>query len=367
MANKFDPILGKLRQSDVISVLPTQEPTIDDLFGVESEGSCTLDEVAGNGIMNLSSTISGIYYVVYKDGTELTGGFGNNGTIEIDCSAGITADSHTFVVKMRVGKYESTGTSSFLVDVLPNAPLIDSVNGDTSTPGSGSDDTPDVVISGVEDGDLVTVYDGTTEVGSDTATTTSITITTDALSEDEHILTAKITRNSLDSAASDSFAYTYEVGGVVDVLDQEETTADGGIATGGDCAFTARFTPTQSGFIQKVEFLLKSSTGDSTVATAELWSMSGSSMGSKIATIQQRSLSSIPSGNTWYTFTTAGTDATITASTEYCLVLSTTAPAGYIHTLAHDVGSGEHYATAIPIVSWGDHGQRICFKQYYST
>ena len=154
---------------------------------------------------------------------------------------------------------------------------------------------------------------------------------------------------------------------MADILDRYDTQNDNPIATGGNCAFASRFTPTVSGYIPKVEFLLKSATGTATVATAELWSMSGANMGTKISTIEQLNLSSVPSTATWYEFKTAGTDATITASTQYSLVITTTAPSGkYIHVLAHNAGgTAEHYSTAIPPVTWGTHGQIPCFKQYY--
>ncbi len=93
--------------------------------------------------------------------------------------------------------------------IPPSAPTIYSVDGDTSGEYEGTTATPEVVINDVLEGDLVTVYNGDTNVGSDTANSTSITITTDELEEGEHTLTATILRNGIGSERSDSFIYTY--------------------------------------------------------------------------------------------------------------------------------------------------------------
>jgi hypothetical protein len=97
---------------------------------------------------------------------------------------------------------------------VPDAPVISTVNGDSS-PAEGSLSTPEVYITGIASGDLVKVYDGETEVASDTSDSTTITLTTSALSAAEHSLTAKVTRNGLTSESSSAFVYTVTASTIV--------------------------------------------------------------------------------------------------------------------------------------------------------
>jgi hypothetical protein len=126
---------------------------------------------------------------------------------------------------------------------VPDAPVISTVNGDSS-PAEDSDTTPEVYITGIASGDLVKVYDGTTEVASGTASTTTITLTTSALSAAEHSLTAKVTRNGLTSESSNTFVYTVTAATIAVFsdfvkVDGSDATEEDGVITFPDGLFSA--------------------------------------------------------------------------------------------------------------------------------
>ena len=86
------------------------------------------------------------------------------------------------------------------------------MSGKTSSPAVSNNDTPNILINGVSAGNTVTVYDGSTAIGSGTVASGSstITITTSQLSQGSHTLTV----TAIDSASSlsgTSTAFTYAV------------------------------------------------------------------------------------------------------------------------------------------------------------
>jgi hypothetical protein len=109
-----------------------------------------------------------------------------------------------------------------------DSPTIDSVAGRTS-PAILDETTPDVIISDVESGDLVEVYDDTTLVGSGTAISDVITITLDELSVGLHTLKAKITRGE---KTSESEEFLYTVGVYSEDVTGSGTASASGTSTG---------------------------------------------------------------------------------------------------------------------------------------
>jgi len=244
MTNKFDPILGRYRQSDVSSIssgatdpetatsgqwfinttsdtlkfyyngvwtiiqqLPPDAPTIFSINSDETSPGSAVDAtltVVVNGVQN------GDLVKLYVDGVEDTSGTATTTSITLTTSA-LTVGEYPIDATTTRNSVESNTSEAWYFEVLtPTAPTIYSVAGDTSGTFTSDDPTPDVVVNDVVSGDLVTVYADAVEVGSGTASTTSITITTSALAEAENSLTAVITRNGLDSAESTAFLYTYE-------------------------------------------------------------------------------------------------------------------------------------------------------------
>ena len=111
---------------------------------------------------------------------------------------------------------------SFAVDSTPPAaPTIDSVEGDATTPASGQDATPTIVVSGLVEGDTVKVFEGATEKGSKVVPGGATSVTFNALESDAevtvsgaggHTLTAKaVDPPGNVSAASGAFVYTLVV------------------------------------------------------------------------------------------------------------------------------------------------------------
>ncbi|MDP9070245.1 MAG: Ig-like domain-containing protein, partial [Actinomycetota bacterium] len=102
----------------------------------------------------------------------------------------------------------------------PGQPTITAVEGDTASPAAGNDVTPTIVVSGVSEGDEVTILEGTTERGSKVVPPGADTVTFNAAETDgevsltgngDHALTAVATDPpGNQSEASLGFVYTLD-------------------------------------------------------------------------------------------------------------------------------------------------------------
>jgi len=181
----------------------------------------TVSATYGEALNQANSTIS-----VTKTGNAAVAGAtsfsGDGKTIVFTPSAPLTQADGPYAVsvaaKDALGNTTNTAFNFAVDTTAPAAPSITSVEGDTSTPGSGEDTTPTIVVSGVTAGDTVKVFDGATEKGSKVVPNAATTVTFNTLESDadatlsgagSHTLTTK----ALDpagnaSTASTAFVYT---------------------------------------------------------------------------------------------------------------------------------------------------------------
>ncbi|MDO9493439.1 hypothetical protein [Acetobacterium sp.] len=143
----------------------------------------------------------------------LTVASGDNGAITLATGLYVLTDTAGNTTTYTAAQINTLTTDTVTADTtVPATPTITSVAGDTSSPGVTNDTTPDVVIGNVVAGDLITVLDGSTVVGTGTAVGTTITITTSALTEATHSLTVTATDPAGNvSAASTAFSLVVDV------------------------------------------------------------------------------------------------------------------------------------------------------------
>lgn len=88
--------------------------------------------------------------------------------------------------------------------------VADSDTGSDDEDNVTSDATPQITVDGVADGALVQIFSGTTQVAEGTASGSSITLTTDTLTDGVHTLTATQTINAEESSASPPLEITID-------------------------------------------------------------------------------------------------------------------------------------------------------------
>jgi hypothetical protein len=177
--------------------------------------------VPDNGFINRATlTITGtaqagsIVTLYDTDGTTVVGsGVASDGSYSIT-TVPLSEGSHTLTAKATDGTgQQGTPSTAFVVTVdmtAPNAPSIGSVTDNVTAvviADDGFSSDPTLTIAGAgEAGSTVTIYDsdGTTVVGSGVATGGSYSITTSALSQGSHTLTARAT----DAAGNQGAAST---------------------------------------------------------------------------------------------------------------------------------------------------------------
>jgi hypothetical protein len=177
---------------------------------------------------------------LYANDEVIGTGTADSTSISIDTSS-LDAGTYSITAKITRAGIKSHASEPFIYTYnaeTVNPPIILSVNAETSSPATGDVSTPDVIVGDVEIGDLVTIYDGETSVGSGTVSGETITITTSELTESEHSLTATITRDEIESDASNTFVYTYTVPATVAVFSDFVKVSTGGDATEEDGVIT---------------------------------------------------------------------------------------------------------------------------------
>jgi large repetitive protein len=143
----------------------------------------------------------------------------NGGT---DADATLTGNgSHSLTAKALDGLGNTSNASAAFVYNLdttaPGTPTINSVEGDTSTPASGADATPTVVVGNVTAGDTVKVFDGAAEIASKVVPASATTVTFNnaegdseltVIGDGNHVLKAKAI-DAAENVSSDSLTFTY--------------------------------------------------------------------------------------------------------------------------------------------------------------
>ncbi|MHB8170308.1 MAG: S-layer homology domain-containing protein [Thermincolia bacterium] len=155
---------------------------------------------------NSGSITNSIPVTVYVSGTTLSGSY------TVSSFNANTAKVRLKVTVQDVYSKQVTGYSSFLAvdNIAPIDPVINSIDGKSSSPAIGKVNTPQVVISGVNISDSIEVYkDGILAATPQTASGSSITVTLDPLGIDK---TYQITAKAVDlagnvSSLSNPFSY----------------------------------------------------------------------------------------------------------------------------------------------------------------
>lgn len=148
----------------------------------------------------------------------------DSATIVFTPASALTPDGNPYLARATVwnatNDQQASSTWSFSVDTTPpSPPSITSVDGDSATPATGSDNSPTIVVSGVIAGDTVRVFDGGAERSSAVVPSGATTMTFNAgpntdillVGDGDHSLTA----TSADpvgnvSPASTTFLYVLD-------------------------------------------------------------------------------------------------------------------------------------------------------------
>ena len=159
-------------------------------------------------------------------------GLGGSASVTFNASASSTEVAldgdgpHTLVAEaVDAADNASPASAAFVYDLdtgSPTPPAITSVNGVDTTPAVGNDLTPAIVVSEVEPGDVVRVFDGATLKATKTVPTGATTVTFNQGPLDADVLLAgdgdhTLTATSTDplgnaSGTSASFVYTLDTG-----------------------------------------------------------------------------------------------------------------------------------------------------------
>jgi len=128
---------------------------------------------------------------------------------------GLSEGLHSLTAKATDAAGNTSGSSSvfsYTVDLTaPAAPVIALVDGKTS-PAASTNANPQVVVTGVNSGDTIEIYEGATLLNSATAAGGSVTISLTGLAEATHSLTAKaIDPAGNVSNVSSAFSYTVDI------------------------------------------------------------------------------------------------------------------------------------------------------------
>ena len=194
-------------------VLDTTNPAAPTETLAADTGSSGSDGITSNATVNVGGLESGATWQYQVDGGSFTTGTGT--------SFSLTSGSHTYAVRQTdvAGNLgPASGTSTFVLDqAAPAAPSAPDLLA-ASDSGSSSTDNITNIAAGTytgtaEAGSTVTIYDtnGTTVLGTGTATGGNYSIVTSALTSGAHTLTAKATDAAGNvSVASGSLAVTID-------------------------------------------------------------------------------------------------------------------------------------------------------------
>ena len=200
----------------------TVAPSTPVISGVTDNVSPVTGSVSDSGATNDTTLtfagtaeVGGAVTIYDTDGTTIVGsGVASGGVFFSITTSALSQGSHTLTVRATdAASNQSAASTAFHVTIdtsAPGAPVITGVTDDVlPTTGSVSDngitnDATLTVAGTAKSGSAVTIYDtdGTTAVGSGVATGGSFTITTSALGQGSHTLTAR----STDAAGNQSVA-----------------------------------------------------------------------------------------------------------------------------------------------------------------
>ena len=212
-----------------VDTSPPAAPVIASVNGDDTSPAAGNDTTPS---IRVTGVIAGDTVKIFDGATEKGSKVVPSGQTEVLFNAGADADatltgngSHSLTAKAVDGLGNTSASSAAFLYELdttpPAAPTINSVEGDTTSPASGSDATPTVVVGGVVAGDTVKVFDGAAEIASKVvpASATTVTFNTNDPGDAEltvtgdgnHVLTAKtVDAASNTSAASAAFTYTLD-------------------------------------------------------------------------------------------------------------------------------------------------------------
>jgi hypothetical protein len=200
------PTLVSTTPADGASV--QSAPTVSATYDVNLDPTSTLEVRDSTGTLISGSTAVDLATITFTPAAPLT-------------EAGSPYTATAVVRDAATGTLETTSTWNFSVDTTASTtPTIDSVDGDATSPALGNDTTPAIVVSGVVEGDTVTISEGATALGSKVVPTGAATVTFNAGETDtdvtvtgdgNHTLTATATDPAGNaSAASTAFVYTLD-------------------------------------------------------------------------------------------------------------------------------------------------------------
>ncbi len=180
---------------------------------------------------------------VEGDAVTYSGENGTNLTLQVNPTTGAvvatpkadfigTATARVIVKAAGASASAPTDEQLITVKVLPGTPTVDlaaaSDTGVSNSDNITNADSLQFVVSGVSNGATVKLFAGTQEIGSATATGTSVTITTTALSalpDGAHSITARQTVSGESSAASTALSVTVDQTAPVALTSTAPTTA----------------------------------------------------------------------------------------------------------------------------------------------
>ncbi len=217
---------------------------------------------------------------------------------------------------------------TFSVDTTaPAAPVIASVEGDTTSPGTGNDATPTIVVSGVTAGDTVTIKEGDTVLGSKVVPGGATTVTFNAAEtgtevsltgDGDHSLTATAADPlGNTSATSDVFVYHLDTGTTAPTLVSTSPAA------GSTVRPPAKVSATFSEPLSPASTISLRNQSGNVVSGTKSFSPDG-------RTIEFTPTSTLSQGGSPYTATVAAKDVNnnpTTANTVWTFTIDTTAPA----------------------------------------
>ena len=237
---------------------------------------------------------------------------------ETDAEADVTGDgNHTLAATATDPAGNTSAASPGFVYILdtaaPAAPAITSVHGDTTSPAAGNDTTPAIVVSGVMEGDTVTISEGGTALGTKVVATGANTVTFNAGETDTDVVLTVDGDHTLAATATDPAGNTSAASaGFVYILDTAAPAAPAITSVEGDATSPAAgndATPT---------IVVSGVVAGDTVTISE----GGTVLGTKV----------VPTGATTVTFNAAETDTEInlTADGDHTLSATATDPVGNV-------------------------------------
>jgi Ca2+-binding RTX toxin-like protein len=329
------------------TTVPSGTPTIS---AVTDNVAPTTGNVANGGTTNdntlaISGTGTTGNTVSIYDGATLLGSVVVSGGNWSFTTAALTDGGHSFTARYTdAAGNEGTATAARTVTVdatAPNAPTIATVSDDvapvtgTVSDNGSSNDTTLTITGAAEAGSTVTIYDtnGTTVLGTGVATGGTYTITTSALGQGAHTLTARATDAAGNQgAASTAFNVT---------IDTTAPTAPT-IATVSDDVAPVTGTVSNNGSSNDTTLTITGSAEAGSTVT--IYDTNGTTvLGTAVATGGTYTITTSALGQGAHTLTARATDAAGnqgTASTAFNVTIDTAAPnAPTITTVSDDVAT----------------------------